>query len=66
MSTAKVIELIGEGATVEDAVAACVAQASKTVNGITGVYVKNIQAEVADGKISHYRVNTKLTFVVKS
>jgi flavin-binding protein dodecin len=64
MSIAKVIELIAEGETIEAAVNNAVAEASKSVRKIKSVYVENITAKVDDGKVTEYRVNAKVTFVV--
>ncbi len=65
MSIAKVIEVLAEGDSIEAAVESAVEGAAKTVKNIRHVYIQDIQAEVEDGKIKKYRVNTKLTFVVK-
>lgn len=64
MSIAKVIEVIAEGESIEAAIDNAVAEASKSVRKIKSVYVESIQAKVADGKVSEYRVNAKITFVV--
>lgn len=64
MSLAKVIEVIAEGETIEQAVENAVKQASKTVNNIKSVYVENINGVVESDKISMYRVNAKITFVL--
>ncbi len=64
MSIAKVIELIAEGPSIEAAIDNAVAEASKSVRKIKSVYVENITAKVDDGKVSEYRINTKITFVV--
>lgn len=64
MSVAKVIELISEGDSVEDAVQNAAKQASKTVRKVRSIYVENIQAVVKDGEVDKYRVNCKATFVV--
>ena len=64
MSIAKVIELIAEGETIEAAVGNAVAEASKSVRKIKSVYVENITAKVDEGKVTEYRVNAKITFVV--
>lgn len=64
MSTAKVIEVIAEGKTIEEAVSNGVADIQKTVRNIRNVWVENIQAMVTDGKVTGYRVNAKVTFVV--
>lgn len=64
MSLAKVIEVIAEGETIEQAVENAVKQASKTVSNIKSVYVENINGIVESDKISMYRVNAKITFVL--
>jgi flavin-binding protein dodecin len=64
MAIAKVIEVIAEGANIESAVDSAVAEAGKSVRNIRSVYAENIQALVRDGKVSGYRVNCKVTFVV--
>jgi len=66
MSIAKVIEVIAEGKTIEEATQEAAAEASKSVRGIKSVYVENITALVKDDKVSGYRVNCKVTFVVES
>jgi len=64
MSLAKVIEIIAEGKTIEGAIEAGVKEASDTVRNIKHVYVEGIQALIADNKVSSYRVNVKVTFIV--
>lgn len=64
MSIAKVIEVLAEGSSVEAAVEDAVQQASKTVKNIKHVYVQEIQAEVDENRVTKYRVNAKVTFVV--
>ena len=64
MAIAKVIEVIAEGDTVDAAIQAAVAEASKTIRGIKGVYVEGIQALVEDDAVTAIRVNAKVTFVV--
>lgn len=64
MSTAKVIEILAEGSTIEAAVEAAVAQASKTLDNVKHVYVKEIQAPVENNQVAKYRVNTKVTFIL--
>ncbi len=66
MSVVKVIELLAEGSTMEDAVEAALAEASKTIRNIKSVYVEDIQALVENNKISKYRLNVKFSFVVGS
>lgn len=64
MSLAKVIEVIGEGKTMEDAVENVIEEASKTVDNIKSVYIENMQAIVENNSISTYRVNAKVTFII--
>ncbi len=66
MSIAKVVEIIGEGKSIEDAVENAVKETGETVRNIRAVWVEGIQAMVKDGKLKAYRVNTKVTFVVDS
>ena len=64
MSIAKVIEVLAEGDSVEDAIESAVTEASETVRGIKHVYVEGVQAIVEDNEVVKYRINAKLTFVV--
>lgn len=65
MSLAKVIEIIAEGETVEDAFENAASQASKSVESIKEIWVDDIHAKVEDGDITKYRINAKVTFLVK-
>lgn len=61
----KVVELVGESQTSwQDAIEAAVAQASKTVHGITGVEVLNMTANVDNGKIVEYKADVQVAFAV--
>ena len=64
MSIAKVVEIIGQGKSIEDAIESAVKETGDTVRNIRGVWVDGIQALVKDGDVSAYRVNAKITFVV--
>ncbi|MGB4444432.1 MAG: dodecin family protein [Dethiobacteria bacterium] len=66
-TVAKVIELVGEsGVSWEDAVQNAVQEASKTLDGITGVEVVNLTASLDNGRIEEYKVNLKLAFGVQN
>lgn len=65
MSIAKVIEVLAEGDSIEAAVQNAVADASETVRNIRHVYMKEFQAIVENNKVTKYRINTKITFVVE-
>ncbi len=65
-TVAKVIELVGESAVGwEDAVHNAIAEASKTLVGITGIEVVNLTASLNNGEIEEYKVNLKLAFGVQ-
>lgn len=64
MSVVKVLELIGEGKTIEEAISNTVKHAAKTVKSIRQVNVDHIEALVEKNKITKYRLNVKLSFVV--
>lgn len=65
MAVAKIIELVGESNKGwEDAVQRAVADASRTVENITGVEVCNMTANIDQGRISEYKVNVKVAFGV--
>lgn len=66
MSVVKVIEIISEGDSIDAAVKAAVAEASKTLEHIKQVDVKHIDALVEGGKVTKFRVNSKISFVVKN
>lgn len=63
MSVLKVIEVLSNSEiSWEDATRKAVAKASKTLNNIRSVYVKEHSAEVTDGKVTEFRVTLKMTF----
>ena len=64
MSLAKVIEVIAEGASFEQAMENAAKEASSSLRGVSSIYAENIKALVEDGKITSYRVNAKVTFVI--
>lgn len=65
MSMVKVVEIIAESEkSFSDAADNAVKEAAKTVRNIKSLYVQDMQAVVEDGKISKFRVNAKLSFVI--
>ncbi len=48
----------------EDAINIGIARAVKTLKNVTGAWVQDQKLVVTDGKISAYRVNLKVTFVL--
>ena len=65
MSIVKVIEVLCEGKTIEDAMSAGVKEASKSIKNIKQIDVKWIHAHVENEKIASYRVNAKISFVIE-
>ncbi len=66
MSVAKHIELTADSPnSFEDAVKNGVAKAGDTVDGITAVWIQGQQALVENGAVTTYRVQMKVTFVLK-
>ncbi len=66
MAIAKVIEISAASEkSFEDAIKQGIARAAETVSDIQGAWVKEQQVRVQDGKISEYRVDMKVTFLLK-
>lgn len=66
MAVAKVIELMAESSNSwEDAAQQALNEASKTVDNIKSIYIKDQQAIVEGNEITKFRVNAKVTFIVK-
>jgi dodecin len=66
MSVAKVIEIIASSKkSFEDAVAQGVAKAADSLHDITGAWIKDQSVKVVNGKVTEYRVDMKVTFVLK-
>lgn len=65
MSIAKVIEVICEGKSIEDALNSGIQDASKTIQNIKQIDIKWIHANVENNKVISYRVNAKISFVLK-
>ena len=63
MAVVKVIELLGESEQGwDDATRKVVEEATKTLHGVTSVYVKEFQATVENDKVKNFRVNAKVSF----
>ena len=66
MSVAKVTEITSSSKkSFEDAIEHGIERACKTLDKVTGAWIQEMKVEVDDGKVSEYRVNMKLTFVLK-
>lgn len=65
MSVAKISEISATSSkSFDDAIANGIERTSKTLHGIKGAWVNEMKVDVADGKISNYRVNMKVSFVL--
>ena len=65
MGVVKVIELLADSTeSWEAATQAAVTEASKSIDNIESVYVKNFQAIVDGNKCTKYRVNVLVSFKV--
>lgn len=65
MSVAKIIEISCESPkSFDDAIQTGIARASKTIHNIKGAWVKEQQVVIDSNKITLYRVDLKVTFVL--
>jgi dodecin len=65
-NVAKVIELTASSSkSIEDAVEQGVRRADQTLDNVEGAWVQDIKCVVKNGKISEWRVNMKVTFLLK-
>jgi flavin-binding protein dodecin len=66
MSVAKVTEICSSSPTsFEDAIQKGIERADKTLDKVKGAWVSEMKVEVDNGKVTAYRVNLKVTFVLK-
>jgi flavin-binding protein dodecin len=66
MAVVKVIELLGEsGESWEAAARQVVEEATRTLRGVTSVWIKEFQATVENDKVQNYRVTAKVSFVME-
>lgn len=61
----KVIEVLAESPkSWEDAAAVAVAKAAETVRSIESIYIKDFEAQIDNNKITSYRINAKVSFML--
>jgi dodecin len=66
MSIARVTELSATSETgFEDAINTAIARATKTLRGVEGAWVKDMNVLIEDGNITGYKVNVEVTFVLE-
>ena len=66
MAVVKVIELLGEsGESWEGATRQVTAEATRTLRGVTSIWIKEFQATVENDQVKNYRVTAKVSFVME-
>ncbi len=67
MAVVKVIEVIASSEkSFDDAARNALKEASKSVDNIKSVYIKEMKAEVENNEITSFGVNAKVSFVVNN
>ncbi len=66
MSVARVTEITaGSAKSFDDAVKKGIDRANKTLKNVKGAWIRDQKLIVEGGKVTEYRVNMKVTFVLK-
>jgi hypothetical protein len=66
MSVARVTELTASSKkSIEDAIENGIDRANDTLENIEGAWIQDLKVTCKDGKIDEFRVNMKVTFVLK-
>jgi dodecin len=66
MTTLKVIEVLSQSdKSWEDAAQNAVNDAAKNVRGIKSIYIKEFEATVENNKVTQFRINAKISFMVE-
>jgi dodecin len=66
MTVARVTEITSQSTrSFEDAIRQGIRRANETLRNVTGAWVKEQQIEVVEGKITGFRVNMLITFVLE-
>jgi flavin-binding protein dodecin len=67
MSVARVTEITSSSTkSFEDAIQIGISRANKTLTNVKGAWIQDQKVVVENGKITEYRVNMKVTFVLKA
>ena len=63
---AKIIEITASSTkSIEDAVEVGIAKADESLDNVEGAWVQDIKCIVKNGKVAEWRVNLKVTFLLK-
>jgi len=66
MTTLKVIEVLSQSdKSWEDAAQTAVNDAAKSVRGIKSIYIKELEGVVENSKVTQFRINAKVSFMVE-
>jgi flavin-binding protein dodecin len=66
MSVARVTEITASSTqSFEDAVRVGIERANKTLQNVKGAWIQEQKIKIANGKVAEYRVNMKITFILK-
>ena len=66
MSVARVVEISSTSPkSFEDAILQGINRATQTLRNVRSAWVKEQEVQVTDGKISSYKVNLKVTFILE-
>ena len=66
MSVARVTEITAASTkSFEDAVIVGIERANKTLQNVKGAWIQEQKLRIENGKIAQYRVNMKITFILK-
>ncbi len=65
-SVAKVIEITASSTkSIEDAVESGIHRVDSTIDNVEGAWLQDIKCVVKNGKVAEWRVNMKVTFLLK-
>ena len=65
MSVAKISEISSTSEkSFEDAMKQGIARANKSLRNVKGAWIKEQQLDIEDGKVTRYRVNMLITFIL--
>ncbi len=66
MSVAKISEISASSTkSFDDAIAVGIDRANKTLRNVKGAWVSEMKVDVTDGKVTAYRVNMRVTFILE-
>lgn len=66
MTVARVTELsVASKKSFDDAIEKGISRANETLDNVEGAWVKDMKVTCKNGKVSEYRVNLKVTFVLR-